>query len=128
MESQILVISLISFPSSITRTRGSVPETRTSTLLEVTDVNDKGFKLTFSQAKSDDEYVNDYKIVVKEKATDTIVKQSCLWSEYYFYNMPETLSITFDDLDSGKEYTVDIFAGSFWNTLSKPVSTEVTTK
>ena len=99
-----------------------------NTLIEVTDVNDKGFKLTFSQAKSDDEYVNDYKIVVKEKATDTIVKQSCLWSEYYFYNMPETLSITFDDLDSGKDYTVDIFAGSFWNTLSKPVSTEVTTK
>ena len=99
-----------------------------NTLLEVTAVNDKGFKLTFSQAKSDDEYVNDYKIVVKEKATDTIVKQSCLWSEYYFYNMPETLSITFDDLDSGKDYTVDIFAGSFWNTLSKPVSTEVTTK
>ncbi len=99
-----------------------------NTLIEVTDVTDKGFKLTFSQAKSDDEYVNDYKIVVKEKATDTIVKQSCLWSEYYFYNMPETLSITFDDLDSGKDYTVDIFAGSFWNTLSKPVSTEVTTK
>ncbi len=99
-----------------------------NTLLEVADVNDKGFKLTFSQAKSDDEYVNDYKIVVKEKATDTIVKQSCLWSEYYFYNMPETLSITFDDLDSRKDYTVDIFAGSFWNTLSKPVSTEVTTK
>ena len=99
-----------------------------NTLLEVTDVNDKGFKLTFSQAKSDDEYVNDYKIVIKEKLTGTIVKQSCLWSEYYFYNMPETLSITFDDLDSGKDYTVDIFAGSFWNTLSKPVSTEVTTK
>ncbi len=99
-----------------------------NTLLEVTDVNDKGFKLIFSQAKSDDEYVNDYKIVIKEKATDTIVKQSCLWSEYYFYNMPETLSITFDDLDSCKDYTVDIFAGSFWNTLSKPVSTEVTTK
>lgn len=99
-----------------------------NTLLEVTDVNDKGFKLTFSQAKSDDEYVNDYKIVIKEKATGTIIKQSCLWSEYYFYNMPETLSITFDDLDSGKDYTVDIFAGSFWNTFSKPVSTEVTTK
>lgn len=99
-----------------------------NTLLEVTDVNDKGFKLTFSQAKSDDEYVNDYKIVIKEKATGTIIKQSCLWSEYYFYNMPETLSITFDDLDSGKDYTVDIFAGSFWNTLSKPVSTVVTTK
>ena len=99
-----------------------------STLLEVTDVNDKGFKLTFSQAKSDDEYVNDYKIVIKEKATGTIIKQSCLWSEYYFYNMPETLSITFDDLDSGKDYTVDIFAGSFWNTLSKPISTVVTTK
>lgn len=99
-----------------------------NTILQVTDVTDKGFKLTFSQAKSDDEYVNDYKIVVKEKATDTIVKQSCLWSEYYFYNMPETLSITFDDLDSGKDYTVDIFAGSFWNTLSKPVSTEITTK
>ena len=99
-----------------------------STLLEITDVNDKGFKLTFSQAKSDDEYVNDYKIVIKEKATGTIIKQSCLWSEYYFYNMPETLSITFDDLDSGKDYTVDIFAGSFWNTLSKPISTVVTTK
>ena len=97
-------------------------------ILEVTDINDKGFKLTFSQAKSDDEYVNDYKVVVKEKATGTIIKQSCLWSEYYFYNMPETLSITFDDLDSGKDYTVDIFAGSFWNTLSKPISTVVTTK
>ena len=72
--------------------------------------------------------VDGNKVVVKEAENGLTVKQACLWSEYYFYNMPETLSITFDDLDSGKDYTVDIFAGSFWNTLSKPISTVVTTK
>ena len=93
------------------------------------DITEKGATITFPQATCDDQpFVNSYDIVIRRKDNGVIESQKSIWSEYYFYNMPETLSITFDDLDSGKDYTVDIFAGSFWNTLSKPVSTEVTTK
>lgn len=96
--------------------------------ITVSDVTDKGFKVTFPQAKIEKEYVNDYKIVIKEASNGLTVKQSCLWSEYYFYNMPEALSITFDDLKSNTEYDISVIAGSFWNTYSEPITAKATTK
>ena len=96
---------------------------------EFSDVNSNQFTLTFSQAKPSDEYyVNDYIITVKETATDLIVKRIGLWSEYYFYNMPETLSVDFDDLKADTEYTVSVIAGSFWDTYSEPISSTIKTK
>ena len=94
----------------------------------VSDVTDKGFKVSFPQAKIETEYVNDYKIVIKEASNGLTVKQAALWSEYYFYNMPETLSIAFDDLKADTEYDIEVIAGSFWNTYSKPITAKVKTK
>ena len=92
------------------------------------DITDNGFKVTFPQAKVEKEYVNDYKVVVKEAENGLTVKQACLWSEFYFYNMPETLSVTFDGLKAGTNYDIQVIAGSFWNTYSEPIKATVTTK
>lgn len=94
---------------------------------EFSDINTNQFTLTFSQAKPSDEYyVNDYIITVKETATDLIVKRIGLWSEYYFYNMPETLSVTIDDLKPDTKYTVLIKANNFFeaSTTYKPLFVE----
>ncbi len=96
--------------------------------LSVSDVTDKGFKVTFPQAKIKAEYVNDYKVVVREASNGAIVKQKKIWSEYYFYNMPETLSVDFDDLKANTEYDVSVIAGSFWDTYSAPITETVKTK
>jgi hypothetical protein len=96
--------------------------------ITISDVKENGFTLTFPQAKTEDFYVNDYKVVCKEKESGLIVKQTCFWSEYYFYNMPETLSLTYDDLKADTEYDISVRAGSFWNTLSEPITTTVKTK
>jgi hypothetical protein len=87
----------------------------------VSDITDKGFKVTFPQAKTKTEYVNDYKIVIKEANTGLTVKQKKIWSDYYFYNMPETLSMDFDDLKADTEYVIELIAGSFWDTYSEPI-------
>lgn len=96
--------------------------------ITISDIKENGFTLTFPQAKTSDYYVNDYKVVCKEKESGLIVKQTCFWSEYYFYNMPETLSLTYDDLKADTEYDISVRAGSFWNTLSEPITTTVKTK
>lgn len=94
--------------------------------ITVSDITEKGFKVTFPQAKVKSEYVNDYKVVVKD-SDGVIVKTKKLWSEYYFYNMPETLSVDFNDLKSGTEYNVSVIAGSFWDTYSAPIKATVKT-
>ncbi len=94
--------------------------------ITVSDFTENGFSVTFPQAKTDDYYVNDYKIVIKEDGL--IVKQEAIWSEYYFYNIPESLTISFDDLKSNTEYEIFVYAGSFWNTYSKPIKTTAKTK
>jgi hypothetical protein len=94
--------------------------------ITISDITDKGFKVTFPQAKVKSEYVNDYKVVIKD-ADGVIIKTKKLWSEYYFYNMPETLSVDFDDLKSDTEYEVSVIAGSFWDTYSAPIKAAVKT-
>ena len=94
--------------------------------IAVSDITDKGFKVTFPQAKVKSEYVNDYKVVVKD-ANGTIIKTKKLWSEYYFYNMPETLSVDFDDLKADTDYEISVVAGSFWDTYSAPIKATVKT-
>ena len=96
--------------------------------ITVSDVTENGFKVTFPQAEVKKEYVNDYKIVIKEAENGLIVKQKKIWSEYYFYNMPETLSVVFDDLKADTQYNIELIAGSFWDTYSEPVNTTVKTK
>ncbi len=96
--------------------------------LEITDITEVGFNVTFPQAQVKKEYVNDYKVVVKEVKTDAIVKQKKIWSDYYLFNMPETLSVNFDDLKTDTDYVVEVIAGSFWDTYSAPITAKVKTK
>ncbi len=95
--------------------------------ITVSDITDSGFTVTFPQAKTTDYYVNDYKVVIKEKENGLTVQTKALWSDYYFYNMPETLTVPFDGLKHGTEYEVLVYAGSFWNTLSEPIKTTIAT-
>ena len=71
----------------------------------------------FSQAYVKSDYVNDYNVYVKRK-DGTVAAEKNLWSDYYFYDMPKYLELEFENLDSG-EYYIEIYAGSFWKTLSK---------
>ncbi len=92
------------------------------------DVSADKCTLTFTQACIDKEYVNDYKIIVREKATGVIVKQICMWSGYYFYNMPPELTTDMSDLKPGTEYTAEIRAYSFWKAVcDKPLTGEFKT-
>ena len=90
----------------------------------ISGITADGFKVTFDQAKTEDVYVNDYNVIVKN-SDGIIVRNSTIWSEFYFYDMPETLSVEFDKLKSGVTYQVEIYAGSFWKTTSeKPLLSE----
>ncbi len=91
---------------------------------EISDMAADGFTVTFDQAKISSEYINDYNIYVINK-DGVIVRNSTVWSEFYFYDMPEKLSVSFEGLASG-EYTVKIYANSFWrNRCEKPLISEV---
>ena len=79
-------------------------------------ISEDGFEVNFDAAKIDNEYVCSYSVYVKN-AEGTIIRCSNIWSEYYFYDMPETLSVSFDGLKKG-EYYVEIIAHSFWATKS----------
>ncbi len=84
---------------------------------EISAIKAGGFTVTFDQAEISEDYVDDYNVFVKN-ADGVIVRRSNIFSEYYFYDMPKTLSVDFDGLDSG-EYYVEIHANSFWNTRSE---------
>ncbi|MGN1315929.1 MAG: metallophosphoesterase [Acutalibacteraceae bacterium] len=95
--------------------------------IDVQNVAKTGFTVRFPQAKIDEDYVNDYKIVITQKDTGIIVKQTVMWSEYYFCNMPDFLEYTFTDLKPETDYEIKIFANSFWKTTSEPIFAEAKT-
>ncbi|MBQ9850725.1 MAG: metallophosphoesterase [Clostridia bacterium] len=86
-------------------------------VVEIKDVKADSFTVEFPQAKVEEEYVDDYNVYLKDMNGVT-VRNATIWSEYYFYNMPEKLSVSFDGLESG-EYRVEIYANSFWKTRCK---------
>ncbi len=91
--------------------------------IDITNVKADGFTVEFDQASISEEYVNDYNILVKD-SENTIVRNSTIWSEFYFYNMPERLSVSFEGLDGG-EYFVEVYANSFWkNRCENPLKSE----
>ncbi len=91
--------------------------------IEISDVKADGFTVTFDQAKISEEYINDYNIYIINN-DGVIIRNSTIWSEFYFYDMPKKLSVSFDGLDAG-EYKVKIFANSFWkNRCEKPLVSE----
>lgn len=90
----------------------------------ISDVKENGFTVTFDQAKIEKEYVDDYNVIVKN-GDGVTVRNSTVWSEYYFYNMPDTITVAFDGLEKGKEYQVFVYANSFWDTrCEKPLVSE----
>lgn len=97
---------------------------------EISDLTENSIKITFPQAVSDDQpFVNSYDIVLRRKDNNIIESQKSIWSEYYFYNMPETRDITFDNLESNTEYMVKITAkGFFHNKSSNMLTLEFRTK
>ena len=90
------------------------------------DCSEKGsVTVAFTQAKIDEDMVDDYIIRLRNKKDGTVVKQAAVWSSYYLYNMPETCSVTFKDVEKG-EYYVEIFAQGFWkNRSEKPLRTDL---
>ncbi len=73
--------------------------------------------VVFSQAADDiDFYANDYYITLYREDS-SIARRASVWSEYYFSNMPETLSVPFEGLEKGK-YTAVVSARSFWSIYS----------
>lgn len=86
----------------------------------ISDITDTSFRVDFKQANpaEGDKYVNSYDIIVKN-AENEIIRQYSIWSEYYFYDMPETLGIDVNDLSADSDYTVEVRANSFWMTSSK---------
>ena len=64
-----------------------------------------------------------------KNADNEIIRQYSIWSEYYFYDMPETLGVDINDLSADTDYIVEIRANSFWMTSSKEnIKTAVHTK
>lgn len=86
--------------------------------IRVTEAGENSIKFEFDQAKSDTEYVNSYDITLKD-TEGFIIRHLSIWSEYYFYDMPKTLCVELDGLDSGTEYSIEIKADGFWNNRSE---------
>ncbi len=85
----------------------------------ITEETADGFTVRFDQAKIDDEYVCAYRVYVKN-SDGVIIRCSNVWSEYYFYDMPENLSVSFTGLKSG-DYYAEIVAESFWAVKSSNI-------
>lgn len=86
-------------------------------MIEFSDITDSSFRIDFTQAVIDEDYVNAYDINVINPA-GRIVKRISIWSDYYYYDMPATRYAVFDGLKSGTEYTVEITASGFWFNFS----------
>ncbi len=85
-----------------------------------------GLIIRFTQAKIDEDMVDDYIIRLRNKKDGTVAKQAAVWSSYYLYNMPETCSVTLKDVAAG-EYIAEIFAQGFWkNRSEKPLCADIT--
>ena len=95
-----------------------VPYFADDSKLTVSDVTDTSFKIEFDQARIDEDYVDCYDIVLKN-ADGFVIRHLSIWSEYYFYDMPEKRSYVFTDLDPKTKYTVTVKACGFWNNISE---------
>lgn len=88
----------------------------------VEDRDSDSIDLILPQARTDGEYVNSYDLVVKEVKSGHIRAKVSFWSEYYFYDMPETLSYSVTGLLPKTDYEILLYANSFWKTASQPLT------
>ena len=84
--------------------------------LELT-VDGNSVNVKFDQAKIEEDRINDYKVTVRRKSDNAIVKQVCFWSRYYLNDMPATVEQKITELDAG-EYIAEITAQGFWKNKS----------
>ncbi|MGI6746600.1 MAG: metallophosphoesterase family protein [Acutalibacteraceae bacterium] len=94
----------------------------------IEDCDSDSIDLILPQAKTNKDYVNSYMLCVKETESGRICRQISFWSEYYFYDMPDTFSYSITALKPKTEYEISLFAESFWHTTSAPLSVITTTK
>lgn len=87
-----------------------------SAKIEIQIQGEGKIRVKFPQAKVKTDYVNDYNVYVM-RADGTVAAEKNLWSDYYFYDMPDYLEVGFTVPDPG-DYYVEIYAGSFWKTKS----------
>ncbi|MDD6462973.1 MAG: hypothetical protein PUF57_03280, partial [Clostridiaceae bacterium] len=69
-------------------------------------------------AQIDEDYVNSYDLILKN-ADGFVVRHLSIWSEYYFYDMPNTRTAEFSGLEPNTEYSLTIRAQGFWNNISE---------
>lgn len=83
------------------------------------NASENAVEFEFPQAKIDsDPFVNSYDVRIKD-SEGFVIRAISFWSDYYFYDMPKTMKEKIDGLESGKEYSIEINANSFWNTSTK---------
>ena len=80
------------------------------------ETTDTTATVSFKQAvpAENEDYVDAYLLIVKNADTGLIVKQIGVWSEYYFYDMPDALTHTIEDLDPDTAYTIDVIPEGFF--------------
>ncbi len=81
----------------------------------------EGLHIEFGQALSDEERPDSYTVVIKSRSDGHTVKQFCVPSSYYLYEMPEKISVKLPFDETGR-FTAYIKANSFWRTSSDPIS------
>ncbi len=120
-------------PSSYTYTdarykTSAAPYFEKDAKITVEDADADSIDIVFPQAKTDTDYVNSYDVTLIKTSTGQTVRRVSFWSEYYFYNMTETLAYSFTALEPQTEYTVCVCANSFWKTSSAPLTVQISTK
>lgn len=78
----------------------------------------------FTQAKDDEEgFVNDYIVSLRDD-NGVVMHRIVIWSEYYFKNMPEKLTVRFENAEKCA-LTAEVFGKSFWNNETKRIKAKV---
>ena len=101
-------------------TRALPPVFSSDAKAEIIEKGENSVKIRFPQASCDDT-VQHYRCMLckGEQVLKTEYRLSCS----YLIPTPETLTVTFDELEAG-EYTVKILAVSPWEKISEPLSFE----
>ncbi len=100
-----------------------------NSIIEIKNITENSAEVEFTQAVEDDQpYVCAYDILLKDENGNIMASKS-IWSDYYFYDMPEKCGIRFDELESGKKYSIKVIAkGFFKNSSSNSLTAEFITK
>ena len=76
------------------------------------DLSGDKLRITYPQASIDEDRVDYYMITIR-RADGVICRRACMYSDYFMYYMPETLTFELELLPAG-EYKAQITAISFW--------------